>query len=234
MPPATPARPPLARQSSVDMMVAELGVRGLREGDLEKIKAALDDLGFDTAESLADPDAALVITTEKLEAALKQNGVDELRAGGLAIKVRKALATRFSWGSGAASPSFVSPEEVARLQAKVETLQGKLNSVDEAASASDLAEMRKKLEKISKPDVSVVGEGGQAQAMMPAHERGRASAMSKADMQQMQQVLAEHEERLNVMAANMTQQEAGGGGGGGAGSSARTKKDADDLNALLG
>ena len=209
-------------------------MRGLREGDLEKIKAALDDLGFDTAESLADPDAASELTKDSLKAKMIRNGFDVDRAGGVAIKVRKALATRFSWDSGVASPSFASPEEVARLQAKVETLQGKLNSVDEAASASDLAEMRKKLEKISKPDVSVVGEGGQAQAMMPAHERGGASGMSKADMQQMQQVLAEHEERLNVMAANMTQQEAGGGGGGGAGSSARTKKDEDDLSALLG
>ena len=233
MPPTTPARPPLARQSSVDMTVAELGLR-LREGEMEKVRAALDDLGFDTTESLADPDAASELTKDSLKAKMIRNGFDVDRAGGVAIKVRKALATRFKWDAGAASPSFVSPEEVARLQAKVETLQVKLNSVDEAASASDVAEMRKKLEKISKPDVSVVGEGGQAQAMMPAHERGGASGMSKADMQQMQQVLAEHEERLNVMAANMTQQEAGGGGGGGAGPSARTKKDEDDLSALLG
>ena len=37
MPPATPAGPPLVRQSSMGMMVAELGLR-LREGEMEKVR----------------------------------------------------------------------------------------------------------------------------------------------------------------------------------------------------
>merc|ERR1712146_604824 len=128
--------------------------------------------------------------------------------------------------------TFVSPEEVARLQAKVEQLQGKLDSVDQAASASDVAEIQKKLDKISKPDVSVVGDGGQAQAMMPAHEQGGASGITKEDMQQVQQVLAEHEERINAMAGNMINH--GGGTGGETPAGGRTQKDEDDLRELLG
>ena len=52
--------------------------------------------------------------------------------------------------------------------AGVPVLAGKVaHSVDEAASASDEAEMRRRLDKISKPDTSVVGPASTLDASRP-------------------------------------------------------------------
>ena len=99
-PPPPPPSPTASKSRKASVKKNALSsMLGLREGELEKINAALDDLGINATESITDFDTTLMITSETLKAALCQNGVDELRAGGLAIKVRKALlssSTRMS------------------------------------------------------------------------------------------------------------------------------------------
>ena len=120
---------------------------------------------------------------------------------------------------------------MSQLQQELAELRAKLDSVDEAASASDVAEMRRRLDKISKPNTSVVGEGGQAQAMLPAHEQG--SNSTTGDMQQMQRELAELQAQVQILTINEAGRQEQASAGEGAVSGARTQQDEEDLNALL-
>merc|ERR1712167_434024 len=105
------------------------------------------------------------------------------RAGGIAIKARKALADKFSWSSSSsispASPSVSA--EVARLreemeemgkrevehQAHIDALQERVGAVSQAADGAVVAELQNKLrdidrlekrvDKLDKSDETTVG-----------------------------------------------------------------------------
>ena len=131
-----------------------------------------------------------------------------------------------------ASPTSANSEDVSQLQQELAELRAKLDSVDEAASASDVAEMRRRLDKISMPGVSVVGEGGhKAQAMLPAHEQG--SNSTTGEMQQLKRELAELQAQVQILTMTEAGRQEEAGAGEGAVSGARTQQDEEDLNALL-
>ena len=81
------AVPPLQRQSSVIGELETFGIRGLREGDLDLVAGALEELGFATSDSLQGVGA---VPVNVLRTALERQGVG-LRAHGLTAKVHMAL-----------------------------------------------------------------------------------------------------------------------------------------------
>ena len=88
---SAPAVEPLRRQSSVDALVDALELRGLREGELAAVKAALESLGFVTTDTFTDQDAIAELTTANLKGALATAGVSKIRLGGLALQVRTKI-----------------------------------------------------------------------------------------------------------------------------------------------
>ena len=90
---SAPAVEPLRRQSSVDALVDALELRGLREGELAAVKAALESLGFVTTDTFTDQDAIAELTTANLKGALATAGVSKIRLGGLALQVRTKITT---------------------------------------------------------------------------------------------------------------------------------------------
>ena len=82
-----PAVSTLQRQSSVIGKLETLGIQGLREGDLDLVAGALEELGFDTSDSLQGVGA---VPVNVLRTALERQGVG-LRAHGLTAKVHMAL-----------------------------------------------------------------------------------------------------------------------------------------------
>ena len=197
-----PPRPPLERQSSVDVVIEDLQVPGLKEGELEMIQQAFRELGFDTTDTLADPDSSLELTRDALKEALVQSGVAALRAGSVAIKTRKALAAKFQWASTPTSPQPSQPaasaEEVGRMHAEFQELRAN------AADASKLRQLEKDLKRIQdrqKSDETAVGEGSQALAMLPASAREggvgsqQVSERLQEDVAALQKQMEMHNER---------------------------------------
>ena len=198
-------RPVLERQTSVDAALEEIQLPGLRDGELGMLQRALRELGFDTADTLADSDAESVLK-RNLEAALGQTGAG-LRAGSIAIKARKALAEKYGWSSTSASSpassSVTSAEEMARLQAELAEMKEKVSSVDHAADARTVAQLQKKVRELdgqrNGAGESSVGKGGLASAMLPASAKdGFSDEMSK-DFQFMKKQLAQHDDNLRQL-----------------------------------
>jgi len=200
-----PPRPPLERQSSVDVVIEDLQVPGLKEGEQEMILQAFRELGFDTCDALADPDAALALTFHALTEALVQSGVAALRAGSVAIKTRKALAAKFQWASTPTSPQpsqpVASAEEVEQMHAEIQELRAKVGAVGKAADASTVRQLEKDLKRIQdrqKSDETAVGEGSQALAMLPASARE-----GGVGSQQVSERLQQHEENIAALQKQM-------------------------------
>ena len=83
--------PDVERQSSVVNVLVGLELRGLRDGELDLLAEALDDLGFNTESSLRA--GATVLTVETIRDALMARGAQ--RALGLAVKAHAALEVAF-------------------------------------------------------------------------------------------------------------------------------------------
>ena len=84
--------PPLQRQSSVLRDLEALGMRGLQEGDIDLLARALEELGFNTSESLR---GVANMQMNVLIATLERQGAG-LRAHGLAAKAHMAISEAFT------------------------------------------------------------------------------------------------------------------------------------------
>jgi hypothetical protein len=115
-------------------------LRGLalrvRVGELESIYSALESLGFDDSEILADPFAGEELTIPCLKAALLQFlGESKARAPGLAVQLRRALSERFAWPKSPATTTPAAPTDDGRDGSAEEAPPQK--NKDEAPSSSN-------------------------------------------------------------------------------------------------
>ena len=99
------------RQGSVLTLLDGLNVSGLKEGDVEEAALAISEgLCLDSACLRDQQDAPERLSEKDLKAALIARGVVGLRAGGVAAKVRKALAESLNWESPASALLFDVPK----------------------------------------------------------------------------------------------------------------------------
>ena len=85
--------PPLRRQSSVDTMVENLGLKGFGDHELAAVKEALFRIGLTTTDILTEKEALEELTKDNLKGALVAAGIAEERSAMLAIQVRQKICS---------------------------------------------------------------------------------------------------------------------------------------------
>jgi hypothetical protein len=221
------------RRGSVFALLDGLNLSGLKEGEVEEAALAISEgLSLDSA-SFSQEGAAEVLTVKDLKAVLEARGLGS-RAGGVALKVRRALAESFDWNlssssassstssaavaasgsggdGGGAGGGMVSAEEFAKFQEQHE--QDQLKQKELLRKVAQIDSMKKRLDKLGPPSHDSVGDSGQAQAMLPAAAEAQlGGAFSAEDALRMKREMGELQEQVALLSTSMATKEEEGQG----------------------